>query len=101
MNLYTCAGCNSTKHAEAFDAADVEAHVKNPQRKNLLCLECGEQGRTLRDVKLYSCRLCARKLGRLKFGKEDMKHFQRSSQKSMRCTACKFAAALNDKRSDE
>ena len=101
MKLYTCVGRKKAKSGEAFKAADVKAQVQNSQKKKLLCLQCGEQGRTIRDTELYSCRQCVRELGRLKFGKEDINNFQRGSLKSMRCTECKFSAALNDKRSDE
>ena len=56
MNLYTRVGCKKAKSGEAFDAADVKAYTKKPHRKKLLCLECGAQGRTIRDTELYSCR---------------------------------------------
>jgi len=101
MNLYTCVACQKPQSGEAFAENDVRAHAKDPYKKKLLCLACAEQGRTLRDGKLYSCRQCAKELGRLKFGKEDLKNLLRGSQKSMRCTMCKFSAALRDKRSDE
>ena len=55
----------------------------------------------MRDVELYSCRLCNRALGRAKFSKRDIDKFHQGSVKSMRCVECKFSAALNDKRSEE
>ena len=95
MNLYTCVGCKKAKSGEAFDAAAVKAYTKKPHSKKLLCLECVAQGRTIRDTELYTCRLCHRALGRAKFGTKDMNNLQQGMLKSLRCTECKFSAAIS------
>ena len=73
---------------EAFTAA-------GPQSKRLLCLECADQGRTIRDTELYSCRLCNRVLGMAKFCANDMKNFQQGRLRVLRCTECKLSGTMS------
>ena len=89
---FNCIGCHKAKHCEAFDAANVKAYLRYPQRVLLLCLECKEGGRSVRDVNLYSCHLCTRELGRLKFAKKDMENFLERKTPPLRCTDCKLRA---------
>ena len=95
FHTYNCIGCNKTKDAKAFDAAAITAHGKNRQKHKLLCLECLEQGRTIRDTKLYSCRLCNRVLGRAKFCAAEMKNFQQGRLRVLRCTECKLSGTMS------
>ena len=77
-----------------FNAEEVKKHM-NDRRKELLCKQCIEKGCILKDVRMYTCRLCKRELGRAKFAKPDIDDFQRGSVQSMKCTECKFSAAIS------
>jgi len=90
-HAYKCIGCKKMKDAKVFDAAAITAYITRWYRNKLLCQECLEQGRTIRDTKLYSCRLCNRALGRAKFCTIDMNKFQQGLLRSLQCTECKVA----------
>ena len=95
---YKCRACKMAKAAESFKSADIIAFERKPKTKTLLCRECVLLGRTAQDQNLYHCCKCDTHLGRAKFSKTDMNHFQQRSGKSLQCTNCKRSAAISDKR---
>ena len=95
FNIYNCLGCHQKNFTNAFDAVAIKAHVKNCNKNKLLCLECLEQGRTIRDIKLYSCHPCNRELGRAKFCTGDMNRFQQGRLRVLRCTKCKLSGTMS------
>ena len=95
FHIYNCLSCHQKKFTNAFDAVAIKAHVKNCNKNKLLCLECLEQGRTIRDIKLYSCHPCNRELGRAKFCAVDMNKFQQGRLRVLRCTECKLSGTMS------
>ena len=77
-----------------FESEEMKKHMNDP-RKELLCKSCIEKGCILKDVRMYTCRGCAKKLGRRKFSAQNMNDFQQGKIKSLRCTECKFSTAIS------
>jgi len=92
---YNCIGCDKMKDAKAFETEAITVHRKNPDRRKILCLECLEQGRTIRDTKLYFCHLCNRRLGRAKFCISELQNFQRGRLIILQCTECQLSNTMS------
>ena len=88
FHTYNCIGCKKTKDEKAFDVAAIMAHEPKWEKSKLLCLECLEQGRTIRDSKLYACNVCNRVLGRAKFYETEIRNFTQRPLSVLRCTEC-------------
>ena len=98
----TCKACGLTKTTMHFDEKSV--HHFHRAGQNVLCCDCHAQGRTYRDIAVYTCIWgdgvmgCLRDLGHMLFQRDSLLKFKLDGQRALLCVTCEERANAKDVR---